>query len=227
MLAVKSCTPALLISLSLMAAGCSSVLPKSKEASDSGSTAWQSFSQAEQTFDQIVPGSTTVAELAALHLDPKTNPNITRLPRFEVMQRFVVNQSVSLADLDEGVRECLQADSQCVGWEVNHTASQKRRNGNVVFDMLKMRRVTQTDGWRFTGLLLIKGDVVVYKLTGGQPHTREVAETEDVLGPLQALGNKLNALNGIDVTDVRNGIKAGTTGNSGHVEPVTAVRIKR
>jgi hypothetical protein len=67
--------------------------------------------------------------------------------------------------------------------------------------------------------------VVLYKLAGGQPHIHEIASSEDALAPLQALGTKLNAINGIDVTDVRNGIKSLAGGNSGHVEPVTAIRI--
>jgi len=89
-----------------------------------------------------------------------------------------------------------------------------------------MRRETHSSGWRFTGLLLIKDGVVLYKLAGGQPFIHEIAQTEDMLGPLQALGSKLNAINGIDVTDVRNGIKALAGGNSGHVEPVTAIKIR-
>ena len=59
-----------------------------------------------------------------------------------------------------------------------------------------------------------------------QPLIHEIASTEDILGPLQAIGTKLNAINGIDVTDVRNGIKSLAGGNSGHVEPVSAIKIR-
>ena len=45
----------------------------------------------------------------------------------------------------------------------------KQRIGNVVLDVLGFQRETQTDGWRFNGLILLKDGVVVYKLTGGQP----------------------------------------------------------
>ena len=207
-------------------AGCSSLLPRSKETSGSATNAWQSYEQAEEAFARITPGATNLAELAALRLDPRTNPNISVLHNFQVRERFIPNSTVTLADLDEGVRQCVEARSTCVGWEINQTAMQKSRNGNAALDMLKVRRETHSSGWRFTALLLIKDGLVLYKLAGGQPHIHEIAHSEDILAPLQAIGTKLNAINGIDVTDVRNGIKALAGGNSGHVEPVTAIKIR-
>jgi hypothetical protein len=208
-------------------AGCTSLLPGSKETSGNPTTAWQSYEQAAEAFAKITPGRTTVAELATLRLDPRTNPNITVLHNFEVRERFIPNNKVTAADLDGGVRECVEARGTCVGWEINQTAMQKKRTGNPALDMMKMRRETHSSGWRFTGLLLIKDGVVLYKLASGQPLIHEIASSEDILGPLQAIGTKLNAINGIDVTDVRNGIKSLAGGNSGHVEPVTAIKIRR
>jgi hypothetical protein len=206
--------------------GCSSLLPRTKETSGAVATAWQSYEEAEQAFAKITPGTTSVRELAALRLDPRTNPNISLLHNFQVRERFVPNNTVTLADLDEGVRQCVEARATCVGWEIDQTAMQKKRNGNAALDMLKMRRETHSSGWHFAGLLLIKDGVVLYKLAGGQPLIHEVASSEDILGPLQAIGSKLNAINGIDVTDVRNGIKSLAGGNGGHVEPVTAAKIR-
>lgn len=207
-------------------AGCTSLLPGSKETSGNPTTAWQSYEQAAEAFAKITPGITTVAELATLRLDPRTNPNITVLHNFEVRERFIPNNKVTAADLDGGVRQCVEARATCVGWEINQTAMQKKRTGNAALDMMKMRRETHSSGWRFTGLLLIKDGVVLYKLASGQPLIHEIASSEDILGPLQAIGTKLNAINGIDVTDVRNGIKSLAGGNSGHVEPVTAIKIR-
>jgi hypothetical protein len=200
-------------------AGCSSLLPHSKETSGTAHTAWQTYEDAAQTFGKIAPGKTTVAELAALKIDPRTNPNIRVMPRYEVMQLFIVNRTVTMADLDAGVRDCLAAAAGCVGWQIDQTATQKKRNGNAALDFLHMRRETHSSGWRFTALLLIKDGVVLYKLSGGQPLIHEIAETEDLLGPLGALGAKLNAINGIDVTDVRNGIASGGSGD-GHVTAI-------
>ena len=214
------CALLVLAPLLAVSAGCSSLLPKSQETSGTPSTAWQSYQDAEQTFGKIAPGKTTVTELATMKLDPRTNPNIRIMPRYEVMQHFVVNHTVTMDDLDAGVRECLSADTHCVGWQIDQSATQKKRNGNAAADFLRLRRETHSSGWRFTGLLLIKDGLVLYKLSGGKPFIHEIAESEDALGPLEALGSKLNAINGIDVTDVRNGIAS--SGNaSGHV---TAVR---
>ena len=147
-----------------MLAGCSSLLPKSKETTGAAGSGWQSYQDAQQAFDRIVPGKTTVAELQEMRLDPRLNPNTTQLPRHELLQRFIVNQSVSMNDLDEGVRDCLQAREQCRALEVNQTATQKKRAGNAALDMAKVYRETHTSGWRFCGLLLVKDGVVVYKL---------------------------------------------------------------
>ncbi|MFN2645452.1 MAG: hypothetical protein ABR570_10705 [Burkholderiales bacterium] len=219
-----------LFSLALGAlGGCSSLLPKSAETSGDAKTAWHSYRQAEETFARIIPGKTTVEELRAEHLDPRANANMRVVPRYEVVQRFVVNSTITPADLDDGVRQCLEAKEACTAWEISQQTLEKKRIGNAALDLLRMRRETQSSGWRFSGLLLLKEGVVIYKLTGGQPGILEIANSEDNLAPLQLVGSKLNALNGIDVTDVRNGIKsAGTPAPSGNTgDPVTAFGIRR
>jgi len=191
--------------------GCSSLLPQTKETSGPAGGGWQSYKDAENTFAAIAPGKTTEQELAALQLDPQSNPNVTVLPRHELLQRFIINQSVTMADLDDGVRECLEARERCRALEVNQTATQKKRTGNAALDMAKVYRETHTSGWRFCGLLLVKDGVVVYKLTSGQPGIHEIAEDSDVLGPLQMLSAKLKLdLNGI------------TGGGSGDSQPASS-----
>ena len=182
----------------LALSGCSALLPQTKETSGPAGNGWKSYQDAQSAFDRIEPGKTTATELAAMQLDPRANANVTVLPRHELLQRFIVNQSVSLADLDQGVRECLEAREQCRVLEVNQTATQTKRTGNAALDMAKLYRETHTSGWRFCGLLLVKDGVVVYKLTSGQPGIHEIAENSDVLGPLQMLSAKLKLdFNGI------------------------------
>lgn len=203
------------------------MLPKSKETSGAPGSGWQSYQDAQQSFDKIVPGRTTVAELAAMKLDPKVNPNITILPRYEVMQRFIPNQTVTLNDLDEGVRICVEARESCRALEVNQTASQKKRTGNAALDVTKVYRETHTTGWRFTGLILITDGVVVYKLTNGMPSTHEVASNRDVLAPLQSFSSRLNALNGIDTPGILSHSASASNTQQTSQSSATAVGIKR
>jgi hypothetical protein len=192
-------------------AGCSALLPKSTETSGDAKTAWHSYQEAETTFARITPGKTTVDELRVQHLDPRANANMRVVPRYEIVQRFMVNSTMTLDDLDAGVRECLEAKEACTGWEIDQQAMQKKRTGNAALDMLKVHRETQNSGWRFCGLLLMRDGVVIYKLTSGQPGILEIAHDQDPLAPLQIVGSKFNALNGIAATDVRNGIKSTPT----------------
>jgi hypothetical protein len=166
------------------------MLPSSREVTASGS-GWQKYADAEKTFQSIVPGKTTAAELKALKLDPATNPSVARLQSWQVRDRFIPNTLVTLDDLDEGVRDCIQAREACKAYEVNYLSTQTTRIGNAALDVLKLQRKTQTAGFRFNGLILVKNDLVVYTLTSGQPSIRQVQENQDYLGPVQALASKL------------------------------------
>ena len=166
------------------------MLPSSREVTATGS-GWQKYADAEKTFESIVPGKTTAAELKALNLDPSTNPSVARLQNWQVRDRFIPNTLVTLDDLDQGVRECISAREACKAFEVNYISTQTTRTGNAALDLLRLHRKTQTAGWRFNGLILVKNDVVVYTLTAGQPGIQQVEEKQDYLGPVQALASKL------------------------------------
>lgn len=167
------------------------MLPSSREVTATSPSGWQSYQDAEKTFASITPGKTTAAQLKALSLDPAANPAIALLPTWQLRQRFIPNALVTLDDLDQGVRECIEARQACRAYEVNYVATQTKRTGNAALDILKLHRQTQTAGWRFNGLILVKDDVVVYTLTAGQPKIHQVEERQDYLGPVQALASKL------------------------------------
>src|SRR6266850_281248 len=146
-----------------LGAGCSSLLPKSKEATASP---WQTYQDAQETFDKIIPGQTTIADLRTMSLDPGANANIAILNYADVMRKFEINQS----------------------------SVQRQRMGNVIVDVLGFYRETHTAGWRFNGLLLLRDDVVVYKPTGGQPVIQQTEENQNPLGPVQAIGSKMTGI---------------------------------
>jgi hypothetical protein len=189
---MRSTRPAGALTLCLVAcfftAGCTGLLPRSKEVTASP---WQTYREAQQTFDKIVPGKTTAAELRELALDPENMPNIAILNYSDVLRRFMLNQSVTLSDLDQGVQECVQAKTVCRGYEINQRQVRKQRNGSFWLDLFGFKRETHVEGWRFNALILLKDEVVVYKLTGGQPVIQESEHQQNPLGPVQSIGSKL------------------------------------
>lgn len=170
----------------LLAGGCSSLLPQGESVTEGP---WPSFEEAQQAFDKIVPRRTTVEELKQLKLDPASNPNITILNYSDVIRRFVPSPSVNAQELDDAVRECIAAKTACQGYEIEQKTLKRQRSGSFWADFLNFNRKVDVVGWRFNGLVLIKGGVVIYKLTGGQPAIREHEESRNPLGPLQSLGD--------------------------------------
>lgn len=180
---------ALTLALSLwLAAGCTGLLPRSTEVAGP----WTSYREAQEAFDLIVPGTTTTEELRALDIDPERTPNIAILNYSDVLRRFMLNQSVTLSDLDHGVQQCVMAKTECRGLEINQRRVRRQRDGSFWLDLFAFKRETHVQGWRFNGLLLIKDDVVIYKLSGGQPAIHETEESRNPLGPVQSIGSKLS-----------------------------------
>ncbi|MBS4095777.1 MAG: hypothetical protein KGZ83_02945 [Sulfuricella sp.] len=171
--------------LPVLTTGCGDLLPRGETVAESP---WQSFEDAQQTFNQIVPRVTTVADLKRLKLDPLSNPNITLLNYSDVLRRFIPSPAIDPNDLEAGVRECLQAKSACSGYEVDQRSLKRKRFGNFWVDFLNFQRKTDIVGWRFNGVILIKDGVVIYKLTGGQPHIHEHEDSRNPLGPFQGIG---------------------------------------
>jgi hypothetical protein len=171
-----------------LVSGCSALLPRSQE---STSSPWTTYEEAQKSFDRLVPGETTVVQLKDMALDPSTNPNVTILNYTDVLRRFLLSQSISLNDLDEGVRLCVTAKTSCRGFEINQKVLNKQRTGYFLLDLLGFKRDTHTKGWAFSGLILLKDDVVIYKLTGGQPSIVGQESTQNPLGPLQMITSKM------------------------------------
>ena len=175
---------ALALSLCLLA-GCGTLLPRGESVAQSP---WASFAEAQQTFDKIVPYQTTVEGLRQLKLDPEKYPNITLLNYSDVLRRFIPSPATDVNDLDPGVQDCIRAKSACKGYEVDQKTLTRTRYGNFLADFLNFKRKVDIVGWRFNGVVLIKDQLVVYKLTGGQPSIHEHEESKNPLGPLQGIG---------------------------------------
>lgn len=175
----------LAISVCLCLAGCGSLLPRGNTVVEGP---WQSFEEAQQTFDKIIPYQTSVEDLKVLGLDPKSSPNITLLNYSDVLRRFIPSPSINSDDLDAGVSDCIKAKTACRGFEIDQKFIKRTRSGNFWADFLNFKRQVDVTGWHFNGMLLIKDNVVVYKLIGGQPLIHELEQNRNPLGPLQGVG---------------------------------------
>ena len=169
----------------LCLAGCSTLLPRGNHAVEGP---WKSFEEAQQTFDKITPYQTRLADLRTLGLDPSSVPNVTLLNYSDVVIRFIPSPAISSDALDAGVRDCIQSQTVCRGFEIDQRHIKRMRTGGFWSDFLNFRRQVDVSGWHFKGTLLLKDDIVVYKLIGGQPQIREMEYSSNPLGPLQGIG---------------------------------------
>lgn len=165
--------------------GCSSLLPTSDTATEAP---WNSFAEAMRMFNAITPSQTTAADLEAMGLDPFAQDNITILNYSDLIRRFAVPGTNSLADLDVGLRQCIEATQDCRGYEIEQRETHHDRVGNFWLDFLNFRRIVKTTGWRFTATVVINRGLVVYKVWSGQPSIREVEDVRNPLGPAQGIG---------------------------------------
>jgi hypothetical protein len=188
--AEATCAPLVVPTLAIVAClvfltGCSSLLPRAKLVTEGP---WQSYLEAQQTFDKIIPNQSTIEDLKTLKLDPGSNPNITILTYSDVIRRFIPSPSVNESDLAPGVKTCITAQAACKGYEVIQKLSKRTRFGGFWADFLNFKRKVDVTGWSFTGVILIKNDVVIYTLAGGQPNIQELEENVNPLGPFQGSG---------------------------------------
>ena len=160
------------------------LLPRSESGAKSQ---WANFDTANENFNRIKPFETDKSQLPALGMDPVSNPNITNLNYSDLIRRFIPSSAVASENLDRGISECIAAKNECSAYEIDVKSLKRKRNGNFWLDALNFKRHTDISGWRFTGLIVMKGGLVVYKLSGGQPSIQEVEETRNPLGPFQGI----------------------------------------
>jgi len=183
-IAIKLSSLVLLLPIAAMISGCSttSLLPSQKKIVV---TSWSSFEEATKAFERVIPYQTKKCELDELGFAPQVTSNIKILNYLDIMERFMPNQSITVKDLAEGLQDCLADQEQCYAYEIIIHKFDSQRFGNVLLDLFNFRRKTTVSGWDFMGLIVIKYDLVVYKLSSGAPMTDELRDTKNPLGPLQ------------------------------------------
>ena len=173
--------------------GCKSMFSSS---SQKARASWQNFDEAQVAFDKIVPHKTTVSELKSMGFDPLATPNIKILTYLDLIQRFIPNASISMDHLQPDVRVCIESKDCCHAYEMDLDMTDNKRFGNLALDVFGFKRSTKTTGWRFKALVIVKDDVVAYKLRSGEPNVDRIEKKVKQLGPLQELDNAVLKLFG-------------------------------
>lgn len=184
---MKACTMCLLfLALVITTTGCKSLFTSSGARAR---TPWHNFDEAQSAFDKVIPHKTTVSELKSLGFDPSTTPNIKVLTYLDLIERFIPNASISLEDLQPDVRTCIESKDCCHAYEMELDMTDSKRYGNLALDVFGFNRKTKTTGWRFKALVIVKDDIVAYKLRSGEPNVDRLEKKTKPLGPLQELDN--------------------------------------
>lgn len=181
----RSLSTLLIVGACLGLAGCSALLPRGTVEQRG---LWASFEEARDSFEKIVPYQTRVEDLAAIGIVPRVTPNITVLNYSDVLQRFVPSPVIDPKELDDPIRDCLAAKQSCSGYEIDQRFVKRERVGNFWADFFGFKRETDVVGWSFKGLVLVKDDVIIYKLVSGEPRIREKELNRNPLGPFQGAG---------------------------------------
>jgi len=174
-------TTVLLILLCLTS-GCSGMLPVAKSTDESR---WESFDQVKASFDLIIPLKTTKPELQKLGFDPYQTPNIQILNYLAIIEKFMPNTNITMADLPPGLRDCVESKNSCVAYELKTQNLKSQRHGNLFLDLLRFKRQAHQTGWRFSAFIVLVDDLVVYKLWDGQPRIEGEVYKKNPLGPFQ------------------------------------------
>jgi hypothetical protein len=179
----------LYLALVLTTTGCKALFSSSSQRSR---TPWQNFDEAQAAYDKVVPHQTTVVELKSMGFDPLTTPNVKILTYLDIIQRFLPNNSITLEDLQPDVRACIESKDCCHAYEMDLDLTDSKRYGNLVLDVFGFNRKTKTSGWTFKALIIVKDDIVAYKLRSGEPNVDRLEEKTKPLGPFQEMDNILS-----------------------------------
>lgn len=170
--------------LPLLIGGCATWLPESH----TDTTPFKTYDEARAALLALVPMKSDRHTLEQNGFFPGKHPNTTVLTHADVARRFLPSAILKREDLDPGIVYCLESRDACSGLEITGTKIARERKGSFWADFLNFQRRTETTGWRFTALVLLVNDTVVYRSWSGQPKVNEVEVTRNPLGPFQDIG---------------------------------------
>ncbi len=170
---------------------CSAMLPDARQDVISP---WADFDSAKSSFDQIIPFQTGMETVRKLGFDPYKTANMQVLNQAQVVSAVLPSPLQERSTIPQGIRDCMQVQQDCVGYLMEPGKIDQKRLGNFLLDFLNFKRNTLTTGWKFSALIVVIDNKVVYKQWTGQPKIESTDLRTNPLGPLQSMGETLKAL---------------------------------
>lgn len=168
----------------LCLAGCSSLLPSERAEAISP---FSDYLDAEVRYSQAVPGKTTRTELFSLGFDPLAQGNGKMLSFIDLRLMFV-QPNVPIDYLPASLIQCLEAKDRCVGYAFEFHKTDTQRVGSFWADVLNFRKQRELQGWTFRAVFVLVDDMLVHKVSNGEPNIRRYEVKRNPLGPLQGAG---------------------------------------
>ena len=177
------------MALAALLGGCASgrLLP---DASTTARAEFADFDAARRAFENIEPYKTTVDDLKTLGFDTATT-NVRLIGYPDVVARLAPNSSLSLDQLDPGIRDCILARLECRAYEYRVANETRVRTGGFVLDWLNFKRTTEVNGWQFDAIVAVRKGVVLFRNYGGAPHNERTERQVNPLGPFQGVGDSV------------------------------------
>lgn len=164
--------------------GCSSLLPSEREEALSP---FDDYLDAEIRYSQAAAGVTTRSELFALGFDPLTEGN-GKMLSFTDLRLMFIQPNVPIDYLPDGLLRCLEAKDRCVGYSFEFNKTDSKRVGNFWADAFNFRKKRERLGWTFRTVFVLVDDLLVHKVSNGEPNIRRYEVKRNPLGPLQSVG---------------------------------------
>lgn len=180
------CTRSIVAVSVLCLCSCTSLLPKGQSEDLSP---FSKYEDARNAFGKVMPYRTTLADLKTFGFDAQSSTNVREIAYPQFMSLVAESPYLPMEQLDVGIRDCITAGSRCRAYVFQFGHQSRNRTGGFWLDFFNFKRVTQTSGWRFQGVVLVRDDnLVLFRNHSGEPNIEKTEVRRNPLGPLQSFG---------------------------------------
>ncbi|AYC33909.1 hypothetical protein D3880_16760 [Pseudomonas cavernae] len=170
--------------VSLFLSACGSLLPSEHTEVLSP---FGDYLDTQSRFEQAAIDKTSRSELFSLGFDPLAHGN-GRMLSFVDVRLLFIQPNIPIDYLPDGLVKCLEAKDRCIGYAFEFSKTDTQRVGSFWADVLNFNKKRELQGWSFKTVFVLVDDVVVHKVSSGEPNIRRVEVKNNPLGPLQGAG---------------------------------------